>query len=438
MNKLNKVLVIGGGLAGCESAYQLARRGIEIELIDIKPRAFTPAHHNPDFAELVCSNSLKAKSISTSSGLLKEEMSMLDSIVIKTAFNNSVAAGGALAVNRENFSKEITDIIKSINNINVVCKEYKDIDVNIPTIIATGPLTTDSLAKSLSNLINDEHLYFFDSAAPIVTAESIDYNNAFWGSRYQKGGDDYLNCPMDKHQYEFFWNELINASTVELKGFEGKEVFEGCMPVEVMAKRGIDTLRYGPLKPVGLRDKDGNRPYAIVQLRTENNQKSLFNLVGFQTNLKFLEQKRVFSLIPALKNAEFVRYGVMHRNTFINAPKCLNEFFQLKKHPNIFIAGQLSGVEGYVERIASGLIAAINMYKYINGEKMVKVPKNTMIGSIIDYITTPKDNFQPMNANFGIIPPLEERYKDKLQRYEQYSKRALKELSEYKLSVLSR
>lgn len=438
MNKNTKVLVIGGGLAGCESAYQLARRGIDIELIDIKPRAFTPAHHNPNFAELVCSNSLKAKSPTTSSGLLKEELLILDSIIIKTAFENSVAAGGALAVERDTFSKNITDILKSMPNINIVCKEYKEIDINAPTIIATGPLTTDDLAKSLNNLTDNEHLYFFDSAAPIVTAESIDYNNAFWGSRYQKGGDDYLNCPMDKEQYELFWNELVTASVIELEGFEGKEVFEGCMPVEVMAKRGIDTLRYGPLKPVGLRDKLGNRPYAVVQLRAENNQKTLFNLVGFQTNLKLGEQKRVFSMIPALNNADFVRYGVMHRNTYINAPKCINKLFQLKKYPNIFIAGQLSGVEGYVESTASGLIAAINMYKYIKDENITEVPKNTMIGSLIDYITMPKDNFQPMNANFGIIPPLDQKYRDKLQRNEQYSIRALKEINKYKLSVLSR
>ena len=438
MNKNTKILIIGGGLAGCESAYQLAKRGIDVELIDIKPRAFTPAHHNPDFAELVCSNSLKAKSPTTSSGLLKEELLTLDSIIIKTAFENSVAAGGALAVERDAFSKNITDILKSMPNINIVCKEYKEIDINVPTIIATGPLTTDNLAMSLKNLTDDEHLYFFDSAAPIVSAESIDYNNAFWGSRYQKGGDDYLNCPMDKEQYELFWNELITASSAELKGFEGKEVFEGCMPVEVMAKRGIDTLRYGPLKPIGLRDKFGNRPYAVVQLRAEDNDKTLFNLVGFQTNLKFGEQKRVFSMIPALKNAEFIRYGVMHRNTYINAPRCLNQFFQLKKFPNLFIAGQLSGVEGYVESIASGLITGINMYKYLNGDLMPEVPKNTMIGSLINYITTPKDNFQPMNANFGIIPPLDKKYRDKKQRYEQYYIRALEEINKYKLSVLSR
>lgn len=436
MKKSSKVCVIGGGLAGCESAYQLAKRGIDVELIDIKPKSFTPAHHNPDFAELVCSNSLKAKSPTTSSGLLKEELLVLDSIIIKTAYENSVAAGGALAVERESFSKKITEVLKSMPNINIVCKEYKEIDINTPIIIATGPLTTDDLAESLKKLTDERHLYFFDSAAPIVTAESIDYDNAFWGSRYQKGGDDYLNCPMNKEQYELFWNELVTASSVELQGFEGKEVFEGCMPVEVMAKRGIDTLRYGPLKPVGLRGKDGNRPYAVVQLRAENNEKTLFNLVGFQTNLKFGEQKRVFSLIPALKNAEYIRYGVMHRNTYINAPKCLNEFFQLKKYPEIFIAGQLSGVEGYVESTASGLIAAINIYRYINGENMVKVPKNTMTGALIDYITTPKENFQPMNANFGIIPPLDKKYRDKLQRYEQYSIRALEEINKYKLSVL--
>lgn len=436
MKKGSKVKIIGGGLAGSESAYQLAKRGVEVVLVDIKPKAFTPAHHNPNFAELVCSNSLKAKGHATSSGLLKEELLELDSLIIKTAYDTSVAAGGALAVEREAFSQKITDTIKSMPNINIVCEEYKEIDINAPTIIATGPLTTGDLANSLKNLTDGEHLYFFDSAAPIVTAESIDYDNAFWGSRYQKGGDDYLNCPMNKEQYELFWNELVNAACVELKGFEGKEVFEGCMPIEVMAKRGTDTLRFGPLKPVGLKDKDGNRPYAVVQLRAENNEKTLFNLVGFQTNLKFGEQKRVFSLIPALKNAEFVRYGVMHRNTYINAPKCLNKFFQLKKYPNIFIAGQLSGVEGYVESTASGLIAAINMYKYINDQSMTEVPKYSMIGALIDYITTERKDFQPMNANFGIMPPLDTRFKNKQERYEQYSIRALDEIKRYKLSIL--
>ncbi|HEY8444304.1 MAG TPA: methylenetetrahydrofolate--tRNA-(uracil(54)-C(5))-methyltransferase (FADH(2)-oxidizing) TrmFO [Clostridia bacterium] len=428
---MNKVLVIGGGLAGCESAYQLAKRGVEVDLIDIKPRAFTPAHKNPNFAELVCSNSLKAKGLDTASGLLKAELELLDSLIIKTAYKHSVDAGGALAVDRDKFSEEVTQTIRSIKNINIITQEYKAINTDVPTIVATGPLTTDALAQSLKNLLSQEYLYFFDAASPIVTADSIDYDRAFWGSRYQKGGDDYLNCPMTKEEYELFYNELINAKTVELKSFEGREVFEGCMPIEIMAKRGIDTLRFGPLKPVGLKDSRGARPYAVVQLRAENREKTLFNLVGFQTNLTFPEQKRVFSLIPALKNAQFVRYGVMHRNTFINAPQCVNEFYQLKKYPNIFIAGQLSGVEGYVESVCSGLIAGIFMYKYLRGENLISVPKETMTGALINYITAPNPDFQPMNANFGILPPLKERIKDKKARYVQYSERALSAMREF-------
>lgn len=435
MKKQNKVLVIGGGLAGCESAYQLAKRGVEVDLIDIKPHKFTPAHKNPNLAELVCSNSLKAKNLDTASGLLKAELEMLDSLIIKTAYKHAVEAGGALAVDRDKFSQEITQVISSYPNINIISQEQKDIDTNLPTIIATGPLTMDDLANSLKQLLSQDYLYFFDAASPIVTAESIDYDFAFWGSRYQKGGDDYLNCPMNKQEYEHFYNELINAQTVQLKSFEGKEVFEGCMPIEVMAKRGIDTLRFGPLKPVGLKDATGTRPYAVVQLRAENRDKTLFNLVGFQTNLTFPEQKRVFSLIPALKNAQYVRYGVMHRNTFINAPKCLNEYFQLKDYPNIFVAGQLSGVEGYVESVSSGLIAGINMYKYINNQNMLSLPKETMTGALINFITTPNPNFQPMNANFGILPPLNEHIKDKRARYNQYSQRALSKMRQF-LSVL--
>ena len=431
MKKQNKILVIGGGLAGCESAYQLVKRGIEVDLVDIKPRKFTPAHKNPNFAELVCSNSLKSKSLDTASGLLKAELEMLDSLIIKTAYKHAVDAGKALAVDRDKFSQEVTDIIRTNKNINIICQEQKDIDADIPTIIATGPLTTVDLANSLKKLISQDYLYFFDAASPIVTAESIDYSAAFWGSRYQKGGDDYLNCPMTKQEYERFYNELINAKTAQLKSFEGKEIFEGCMPIEVMAKRGIDTLRFGPLRPVGLKDASGARPYAVVQLRAENREKTLFNLVGFQTNLTFPEQKRVFSLIPALKNAQFVRYGVMHRNTFINAPNCINGFFQLKKHPNIFIAGQLSGVEGYVESVCSGLIAGINMYKYIKGASLISPPQETMTGALINYITAPNDNFQPMNANFGILPPLKERVKDKRARYNEYSKRALEKMRQF-------
>jgi methylenetetrahydrofolate--tRNA-(uracil-5-)-methyltransferase len=429
--KGNKVLVIGGGLAGCESAYQLSRRGIEVDLVDIKPRLFTPAHKNPNFAELVCSNSLKAKGLDTASGLLKAELEMLDSVIIKTAYKHSVEAGGALAVDRDKFSQEITEVINSIKNINIICEEFKEIDTGVPAIIATGPLTTDGLANNLRKLLSEDYLYFFDAASPIVTADSIDYNLAFWGSRYGKGGDDYLNCPMNRQEYEIFYNELVNAKTAKLKSFEGKEVFEGCMPVEVMAKRGIDTLRFGPLKPVGLKDSSGERPYAAVQLRAENKEKTLFNLVGFQTNLTFPEQKRVFSLIPALKSAQFVRYGVMHRNTFINAPRCLNQYYQLKDYPNIFIAGQLSGVEGYVESVCSGLMAGIYMSKYLRGEPLLPAPQESMTGALINYITSPNPGFQPMNANFGILPPLKERVKDKKTRYVRYSERALSAMREF-------
>lgn len=436
MKKQIHIKIIGAGLAGCEAANVLGRLGAEVELIDMKPREFSPAHSNPDFAELVCSNSLKSDIVSTSSGILKAELQVLNSLIISTAYECRVAAGGALAVDRDMFASAVTQKINALPNIRIKCENVAEIDENVLTIIATGPLTSNKLAENLMKFTGNEQLYFFDSASPIVTEESVDMSKAFWGSRYGKGGDDYLNCPMTKSEYELFWRELTGAESVEMKGFEGKEVFEGCMPVEVMAKRGIETLRFGPLKPVGLGEKD-NMPYAVVQLRAENTSKSLFNLVGFQTNLKFGEQKRVFSLIPALRNAEFVRFGVMHRNTYINAPKCLNRFLQLKEHPNIFIAGQLSGVEGYVESTATGLICGINAYRYAAGLELISLPLNTMTGALINYIVTATGKFQPMNSNFGILPDLTEKIRDKKKRNEIYSKIALEAIKEYKMTVMS-
>jgi len=400
-----KVNIIGAGLAGCEAAYQLLKRGVEVNLYDIKPNKFTEAHKNPNFAELVCSNSLKSLDSSNAKGLLKQELLMLDSLLLKCAYETRVDAGGALAVDREKFAALVTKKLKEFNNLNFISEEVEKIDTNIPTIIATGPLTTNKLLNGLKLVIENDSLYFFDAMSPIVSFDSLDKENYFIQDRYQKGNNDYINCPMTKQEYDLFYNELINAESVELKDFENKKVFEGCMPVEVMAKRGEKALLFGPLKPVGLIDpKTDKRPYAVVQLRKENNTGNMYNLVGFQTNLKFLEQKRVFSLIPALKNADFIRYGEMHKNTFINAPNNLNETYQLKKYPNIFIAGQFSGVEGYVESISSGLYAGINMYRHINNMEPLILPNFTAVGGLSYYIVNsdPK-HFQPMNMNFGVI-----------------------------------
>ncbi len=426
---MEKITVIGGGLAGCEAALQIANMGVKVDLIEMKPLKRTPAHKSDNFAELVCSNSLKASRIDSAAGLLKEEMRRFDSVCMKAAEKCSVAAGGALAVDRDMFSCAVTKAVKDHPNITVKSEIVTALDKNSVTVVATGPLTDGGLAEDIARLCESENLSFYDAAAPIITKESVDFSSAFYASRYGKGTDDYINCPMNKEEYELFHNELVNAESAVLSEFDKPlKVYEGCMPIEVLAKRGEDSIRFGPLKPVGLRDpKTGHRPWAVVQLRRENADGTLFNLVGFQTNLKFLEQKRVFSLIPALKNAEFMRYGVMHRNTFINSPKLLNPDLSLKKYPNIFFAGQLSGVEGYMESAASGIIAGINAVKYLKGENAMVLPKFTMIGALLGYITdSTVENFQPMGANFGILPPLDEKIKDKRERYMALAERSLK------------
>ncbi len=426
----NNVTIIGAGLAGSEAAYQLAKRGVNVKLFEMKPHKFSPAHKNKNFAELVCSNSLKSKELTTSSGLLKKEMEMLDSLIIKAAYANSIPAGGALAVDREKFAEYITETLKSFDNITIINEEVVEIPKDEIVIIATGPLSSEAIVKSLQQKIKTDYLYFFDASSPIVTYESIDMNVAFVGDRYGKGNGDYINCPMNKQEYLDFYNELIKAESVKLHDFENKKVFEGCMPVEVMAKRGEDSIRFGPLKPVGLANphKD-EKPYAVVQLRKEDNENNLYNLVGFQTNLTYPEQKRVFSMIPGLNKANFVRYGVMHRNSYINAPTLLTNTFSLKEDSNIFIAGQLSGVEGYLESTASGLIAGINAYLKINNKNPLILSPATMIGAIINYITTASPvNFQPMNSNYGIIKPLDERIKDDKIKKAKYAERSLQEL----------
>lgn len=427
---MNKATVIGAGLAGCEAAMQLADRNIETTLIDMKPKQFTPAHHSEKFAELVCSNSLKASRIDSAAGLLKEEMRRLSSVCLKAADSSSVAAGGALAVDRDIFSEKITRMVNGHPNIKVVCERVEKIPDDSVTVIATGPLTDGGLAEEISKLSENGCLSFFDAAAPIVTAESVDMSKAFFASRYGKGeGEgDYLNCPMNKAEYTAFYNELINAESAVLKDFDRPlTVYEGCMPVEILAKRGEDSIRFGPLKPVGLTDpRTGHRPWAAVQLRRENAKASLYNLVGFQTNLKFSEQKRVFSMIPGLENAEFMRYGVMHRNSFINSPELLNRDLSLKNNSRIFFAGQLSGVEGYMESAAGGIIAGINAAAKILGHEPLILPDFTMIGALLNYITNPNvTDFQPMGANFGILPPLNEKIRDKRERYAALANRSV-------------
>lgn len=427
-----EVNVIGAGLAGSEACYQLLKRGYNVNLFEMKPNKFSAAHKNKNFAELVCSNSLKSNDVTSACGLLKQELRMLDSLVINVADNVSVPAGSALAVDRELFSQNITDKLKSFENLNVINTEIESFDLTKPTIVATGPLTSDSLAQFLKSVFNDEYLYFFDAIAPIVGYDGIDFDSAFVADRYDKGTGDYINCPMNKEEYELFYNELVNAESVKLKDFENSKVFEGCMPVEVLAKRGVDALRFGPLKPVGLTDpKTGRYPYACVQLRRETNNLDMFNMVGFQTNLTFKEQERVFKLIPALKNAEFLRFGVMHRNTFINAPTVLNRYFQVKEYPNVFIAGQLSGVEGYVESIAGGLLCALNMDRYLNNLPLIDFTNHTMIGALSNYIeaANPK-HFQPMASNMGILNGVGERIKDKKEKYKKLSDIALNKMSE--------
>lgn len=425
------VKVIGAGLAGCEAAWQLANAGIEVELYEMKPKKFTPAHHYDGMAELVCSNSLKASRVDSACGLLKEEMRLLGSLIVPCAVETQVEAGGALAVDRTKFSDLVTEKIKSHPLINVISEEVCAVpEGNV--IIATGPLTSGALAESISEKCGS-YLSFFDAAAPIVTYDSLDKDVVFFASRYDKGDADYINCPMNREEYELFYNELINAESAPLKEFdrESFKVYEGCMPIEVLAKRGEDTMRFGPLKPVGLTDKrTGKRPYAVVQLRKENREGTMYNLVGFQTNLKFGEQKRVFSLIPGLKDAEFVRYGVMHRNSFINSPLLLKPTFEMRECPGIFFAGQITGVEGYVESAASGIIAGINMANKLQGKPEFIMPPETMTGALAAYISDiyNKDNFQPMGSNMGILPELPERIKDKKKKYQMYADRALEKL----------
>ena len=425
------VKVIGAGLAGCEAAYQLSKRGIKVKLYEMKPKKFSPAHSDENLAEIVCSNSFKSNLKTNACGLLKEELRMLGSLLIHIADEVKVPAGQALAVDRELFSKRVTQEIEKIDNIEIVRKEVTSIDVDEYTIIATGPLTSDVLYKEIQNLIKEDSLHFYDAAAPIIEKDSIDMNIAFYGDRYGKGDSSYINLPMNEEEYKTFYNELINADVVTLHEFEKREIFEGCMPVEVMAKRGEDTLRYGPLKPVGFLDpRTEKRPYAIVQLRQDNSAKTLYNMVGFQTNLKYGEQKRVFSMIPGLKNAEFVKYGVMHRNTFINSTKLLDETYCMKNNEKIYFAGQITGVEGYVESIASGLVSAINLANKLNGKERLTFDRENMIGALSKYISTENDKFQPMNANFGILPPLEMKIKDKMERYEKMSERSINILRE--------
>lgn len=449
------ITVVGGGLAGSEAAYQIAKRGIKVRLYEMKPNNFSPAHSNNNLAEIVCSNSFKSNLHTNACGLLKEELRNLDSLLIKVADETAVPAGQALAVDREVFSKKVTEALENMKNVEIIRQEIGKGGLSIESIakdgiviIATGPLTSDALSKQILELTGEDDLHFYDAAAPIIFKDSIDMNIAFYGNRYEQerakdedveewktkqknyGDASYINLPMDKEEYEHFWNELVNAEVVELHQFEKREIFEGCMPVEIMAKRGIDTLRYGPLKPMGFTDpRTGYRQYALVQLRQDNKDATIYNIVGFQTNLKFGEQKRVFSMIPGLENAEFAKYGVMHRNTFINSTKLLDRTYQLKKNKNIYFAGQITGVEGYVESISSGLVAGINAVKQLKQEEKIEFSEYTMIGALAQYISTPNEKFQPMNANYGILPELEgKKISDKKLKYGKLSDRALEKL----------
>ena len=422
-----EVKVIGAGLAGCEAAWQLANRDIDVRLYEMKPKKMTPAHHSPDFAELVCSNSLRGDRLENAVGLLKEELRRLDSLILTCAEATRVEAGGCLAVDRGGFSQMVTEKIRSHPRITVVEEEVTQVPEG-PVIIATGPLTSDALSQAIGEYFGETgYLHFFDAAAPLVTAESIDMELAWWQSRYDRGTPDYVNCAMNQEEYETFWQALTTAQEAEVHGFEDKNVFEGCMPVEVMARRGIDTLRYGPLKPVGLTaPRTGKEPYAVVQLRQDNATGSVFNLVGFQTHLKFGEQKRVFSMIPALKNAEYVRYGVMHQNTFLQSPKLLDRFYADRRNPLVAFAGQMTGVEGYVESTASGYLAAVAMAAKVQGRPLPEFPKTTAIGALGQYISDESvENFQPMNINFSIIAPLEQRIRKKAEKNLAISNRAL-------------
>ena len=414
---MNQVKVIGAGLAGAEAAWQLAQRGITVILYEMKPNKKSPAHHTDTFAELVCSNSLRGDRLENAVGLLKEELRRLGSLILTCAEATRVEAGGCLAVDRQGFSDLVTEKIKNHPNITVCSEEITEVPEG-PVIVATGPLTSDALSDAIGEYFGSEHLHFFDAAAPLVTAESIDMTRAWWQSRYDRGTPDYINCAMNKEEYLAFLQELISAEEAEVHGFEDKRVFEGCMPVEVMARRGQDTLRFGPLKPVGLVDPNtGKEPYAVVQLRQDNAAKSVFNLVGFQTHLKFPEQKRVFSMIPALKNAEFVRYGVMHRNTFLQSPKLLDRYYADRRNPLVAFAGQMTGVEGYVESAASGYLAAVAMAAKVQGKPLPEFPQETAIGALGLYISDERlEHFQPMNINFSIVAPLEQRIRKKAEK----------------------
>ena len=457
------ITVVGGGLAGSEATYQIAKRGIKVRLYEMKPNNFSPAHSNNNLAEIVCSNSFKSNLHTNACGLLKEELRNLDSLLIKVADETAVPAGQALAVDREVFSKKVTEALENMKNVEIIRQEVGKDGLSIESIakdgiviIATGPLTSDALSKQILELTGENDLHFYDAAAPIIFKDSIDMNIAFYGNRYEQerakdedveewkakqkndGDASYINLPMNKEEYEHFWNELVNAEVVELHQFEKREIFEGCMPVEVMAKRGIDTLRYGPLKPMGFTDpRTGYRPYALVQLRQDNKDATIYNIVGFQTNLKFGEQKRVFSMIPGIENAEFAKYGVMHRNTFINSTKLLDRTYQLKKNKNIYFAGQITGVEGYVESISSGLVAGINAVKQLRQEEKVEFSEYTMIGALAQYISTPNEKFQPMNANYGILPELEgKKISDKKLKYGNLSDRALEKLNSQNIAKI--
>ncbi len=426
-----KIKVIGAGLAGCEAAWQIAKKDIDVELWEMKPQKYSPAHKNPDFAELVCSNSLRADGIYNAVGLLKEEMRKIGSLIMECADTTKVPAGGALAVDREGFSKLVTDKIKNHPKITIKSGEVTRIDENEYTIIATGPLSSDGIISEIKRLTGSDYLHFFDAAAPIVTYDSIDMTKAFRAARYGKGGDDYINCPMNKEEYLRFWTELKSAETAPLhEGVEDPKVFEGCMPIEVMASRGEDTMRFGPLKPVGLTNPhDNSRPYAVVQLRQDNADGSLYNIVGFQTHLKFGEQKRVFSMIGGLENAEFIRYGVMHRNTYINSPSLLNNTYSMIKYPKIYFAGQITGVEGYIESAASGMVAGMCAARKILGKDEIIFSNKTALGALSNYISNQSvTDFQPMNVNFGIFEGLGLRIKDKKEKASMFAQRSFKEI----------
>ena len=426
------VNVIGGGLAGCEAAYRLARDGYDVTLYELRGVTPTPCHTGDSLAELVCSNSLKSFADDTASGMLKRELEIIGCMSLECAYKTAVPAGGALAVDRNAFSEEVERRIAEMPNIKVIRQEITDVDFTVPTLIATGPLTSDKLSDKLGEKLGKK-LHFFDAVAPIVDAQSIDFDKAFFAARYGRGEADYLNCPMNKDEYIAFYDALVNAERVHMHSFEDMEVFEGCMPIEVMAKRGVDTLRFGPMRPVGLKAPGGDKPYAVVQLRKENLVGDAYNIVGFQTNLTFKEQKRVFAMIPALKEASYLRYGIMHRNTYIDAPDILNADFSLKFAPMTFVVGQLSGVEGYVESIASGLIGAINMCAKLSGKGAFIPPATTIIGALCNHVSSKQGNYQPMNANFGILPLLEENIRDKKERKRAYVRRGVEDMNAYVL-----